>query len=232
MTMDSAQLHTAARSSRIAALITAGGGFLVAGAIVYSAVRLQSTETRVAALHQQADSLDLLIAARESVLVQVAPIAAKGLGYAQPDTIRSASFLRSSLSASTAVDSLGKSGMERRRRVTVRYYPREFESSVNAGILLPELRRAGFTLEKRPTEPGMSDVETNALWFGTDVSPEDVKLVALLLTSAGARLRAIRPFRDPGGLKRAAIEIGGDRAAVREPVWSVERILSASAFTR
>jgi hypothetical protein len=231
VTVDSA-LSAATRASRAAALMTALGGLFIVGAIVYSALRVQAAEVRVGTLNRQADSLGSLIAARESILVRITPIAAKGLGYVNPDTITSPSSLRSSLSASHAVDSLRRTGTERRRLITVRYYPRAFEDAVNANILLPELRAAGFRLDERPTNPGMSDLGTNAIWFGADVAPDDVKLVALLLMSAGVQLRSIRPFGDPTGPKHAAIEIGADREAVTAPSWTVGRVLATASFRR
>lgn len=220
------------RTPIFSAVMTALGGLLFLGAVVYSSVKVGQATERVQKLNDSAEVLTVQIAQRESTLNRITPVAAKGLGYVRPDTITSSSALGASLTASYAAESLAQSGMARRRGTTVRYYPRGFEQSVNQDIVLPVLRRAGFTLVERPTAGGMRDLGTNAIWFGADVPIEDAKLVALVLASAGAQIRTIRPFREPTGPKRRAIEIGADRREVSSPVWTPQRILEARDFPR
>jgi hypothetical protein len=221
-----------ARSAIVSAVITALGGLLFLGAVVYSSIRVQRATERVAHLKAYEDTLQKRIAERESTLARLTPVAAKGLGYVESDTITSPSSLSASLTASHAAESLAATGIRRRQGISVRYYPRAFERSVNKDIVLPVIRQAGFTLEERPTAAGMRDLGTNAIWFGNAVATDDVKLVALVLSSAGVQLRAIRPFRNPTGPKRNAIEIGADRQEVTSPVWTVPRLLEAAGFTR
>jgi hypothetical protein len=219
-------------ASRRAALLTAIGGVAIVGSLVYSAYSVNRASTRVDRLNATAESLAVVIAQRESTLFRLTPLAAKGLGYAAPDSARPSETLIQGVAASHAADSLMKLNRAERAGVVLRYYPRQFETAVNADIVLPVLRRAGFTLDERQTAPGMSDVETNAVWFGADVNPDDARLVALVLTSAGVRLRAIRPFDDATGPKRRAIEVGADRAEIRSPAWTADRILSTRTFAR
>jgi hypothetical protein len=220
-----------ARASLLSAVMTACGGLLVIGAIIYSSLHVRKATTRVRDLDRRAESLAVLIAKRESTLVQLTPAAAAGLGYANPETVANPSALRVSLTASRAADSLANA-RNRRQDIAVRYYPRDLERAVNVNIVLPALRAAGFTLIERPAAPAMRNLPTNALWFGADVPIDDVKFVALQLTSAGVQLRAIRPFADPGGPKRKAIEIGADRQQVTASVWTTDRILRAREFPR
>ena len=229
---DRATLERAARASQQAALLTAVGGAIFLGSLAYAWYTVGHAERRVAGLEQRAATLQAEIAQRERTLASLTPLAARGLGYAQPDSFASSGALDASLVASRAVDSLAQSGAAMRAGTVVRYYPRDFERSVNVNIVLPELQDAGFTLLQRPANPAMTDLGTNAIWYGVDVRLDDVKLVALLLTSAGVQVRTIRPFADATGPKRHAIEIGADRARGNDPVFTVSGILSATTFAR
>jgi hypothetical protein len=90
----------------------------------------------------------------------------------------------------------------------------------------------GFPLRRpRALVPGIA---TNAVWFGSVVPPEDVKLVALALIRAGVQIRAIRPIQTYIVHKKDArlIQVGADTAMVDAPAYSVEQVVEASVFTR
>ena len=116
---------------------------------------------------------------------------------------------------------------ESRKAVTVQYFPK----NVDENKVESALTELGFTLDKkRAPVPG---IPTNAIWYGTPVSIEDVKLVALTLIRAGVQIRAIRPFADYSPRRNAAlIQVGADVAVVNDPPLSVEGIRDVSRLSK
>jgi hypothetical protein len=116
---------------------------------------------------------------------------------------------------------------ESRKAVTVQYFPK----NVDENKVESALTELGFTLDKkRAPVPG---IPTNSIWYGTPVSIEDVKLVALTLIRAGVQIRAIRPFADYSPRRNAAlIQVGADVAVVNDPPLSVEGIRDVSRLSK
>lgn len=112
-----------------------------------------------------------------------------------------------------------------RGAVTVQYFPKDVDGPVVEGALAD----LGFRVVR-----GRSLVEhapTNAIWFGSKIRIEDVKLVALTLIRAGVEIKIIRPFRDQGR-KRELIQVGADSVYLSAPVISVTDIAEAAEFVR
>jgi hypothetical protein len=119
-----------------------------------------------------------------------------------------------------------EAGRDRRRSVTVEYFPKNVdENKVEAA-----LSELGFTLSK--PRALVTGIPTNAIWFGSPVSVDDVKLVALTLIRAGVQIRAIRPSQLPDKKDRPLIQVGADSSIVDDPVLTVEAIQRATRFTR
>jgi hypothetical protein len=91
-----------------------------------------------------------------------------------------------------------------RGRTVVRYYERD----ADAGQVRSALKTLGFELDVRSS--GRPQQGSNALWYGPEVQPEDVRAVALALLRAGVGLQMIKPFDDASG-KEWLIEVGGKR---------------------
>jgi hypothetical protein len=111
--------------------------------------------------------------------------------------------------------------------LTIRYYPQEDERRVKTVLI---------SLGSKAVEVGNSDTpkapSTNAIWFGSQVSLQDVKLVAERLRQANIPIQAIRPFRDPSS-KPLVIEIGADRDLPQnQHVLTLEEIRNAVDFPR
>lgn len=121
----------------------------------------------------------------------------------------------------------GLAPRESRKVVTVQYFPKDVDGEKVESALL----ELGFTLDKkRAPVPG---IPTNSIWYGTRVSIEDVKLVALTLIRAGVQIKAIRPFADYSPRKNAAlIQVGADVAVINNAPLSVEGIRNATRFAR
>ena len=122
----------------------------------------------------------------------------------------------------------------RRASVTIRYYVKEGdgESGLKAIKTLREKRK--FKTDTHDTG-GESDTPTNAIWpLSPNLTTEDIKLVAYTLTRAGIQIRYIGDYPTPDDLKglkgQMIMIVGADRRYKDMPVWTVERIRSATSF--
>jgi hypothetical protein len=95
-----------------------------------------------------------------------------------------------------------------RRGVTIRYYRGEFDDE----RVKQALENLGFTVQQEIVPSTRRGTQTNAVWYGTDVPPEDVQVVALALIRAGVALQLVKPFVDQPR-KRSQIEIGNKELA-------------------
>jgi hypothetical protein len=119
-----------------------------------------------------------------------------------------------------------KSNVRKSSGTTIQY----FLQDVDAKIVTNELTNLGFILEESESRV---NYRTNAIWFGSAVSLEDVKLVAYTLIRAGLRIQAIRPFREEskeGDSQK--IQIGADADYSYSPAWDVYEIQEAPKFER
>ena len=92
------------------------------------------------------------------------------------------------------------------------------------------LRELGYGIDRPAAR--VSDTETNALWYGSAVPDEDIRVVALALMRAGVKLREIGPIQDTVAKRELPlIQLGASRRVVNAPVWTVERLLQ-SPFQR
>jgi Novel STAND NTPase 1 len=81
------------------------------------------------------------------------------------------------------------------------------------------LRQRGF---KPKVVDGKWEV-TNAIWYGNQVAPESVRVVALALIGAGAKIQQIEPFQNSRGKERL-IQIGTSQRVLFDKPCSVEKI--------
>lgn len=140
------------------------------------------------------------------------------------------SVINKSLRANSAIIKIGK--MKRiRQPINVEYY----NKTIDDKRVAVELEALGYQfVSKRPSKV-MSRKETNALWFGSNVPVEDVKVVAFTLIRAGVQLKAIRPYRTSksnSNYKANVIEVGASNDVINEPPLAVEQIQSAKMFDR
>lgn len=107
---------------------------------------------------------------------------------------------------------------------TVKYYPKNVDSSV----IQDSLSKLGLKLETgQSPDP---NIPTNSIRFGSQVTLEDVKLVAYTLIRAGVELKAIRPFVKPDDPKSLLIQVGADKTLNTRPPLTVEDIRKAPKF--
>jgi len=144
-------------------------------------------------------------------------------GYGREETER----LRQSRNADQELKQLaGTSALETQREITVQYFAKEVDQQIVDSVL--KALKFNVKVGAAPL-PGLA---TNAIWFGEQVQPAQVKLVAYTLIRAGVRIRVIRPFRDPKGGRARLIQVGSDAAYAAAPPFTVQQILAARAFTR
>lgn len=117
--------------------------------------------------------------------------------------------------------------IERRKAITVEYFPK----NVDPNVVISALEQLGFKFKAGTAN--VKNIPTNAIWFGSNVSLEDVKLVAYTLIRAGVKIRTIKPFREPSKDHWASkIQVGADGDYKDSPPLTVEQIRDATDFPR
>lgn len=101
---------------------------------------------------------------------------------------------------------------ESRSDVVIRYYTKpKDEDKVYA------LRKYGFYIHERKTDSVFSNFTSNALYYGDDISNEDIQLIAYALIQSGIDLKMIVPSKLHDDWKANSVEIGADSIALKLP---------------
>ena len=133
--------------------------------------------------------------------------------------------VRQSLNANQVLQQAApRGGRDRRRAVTVEYYPKD----VDQNKVESALTELGFTLSTPPAI--VRNIPTNSIWYGAPVNVEDVKLVALTLIRAGVQIRAIQCLVNKRHL--ALIQVGADSSVVNDLALTVEGMQRSSSSFR
>ena len=149
------------------------------------------------------------------------------------DNIKSISgnqYLEKSISANDALKAILQQ-FTPGQHVTVRYYSK----TIDEKRVAIELQALGYNFEEKPAAEYMSKRGTNAMWFGSGVGINDVKIAALALIRAGVPIKGIRPFKNNvtnPGYKKNIIEVGASVDLDQKPPLTVRDVISAKAFTR
>ena len=185
------------------------------------------------------EQLEKEITEKKRLIESLTPSALKGLGFKKDSINQVSSVLQQSVNARDEANEIIKrssaADIERRKQLTVEYFPKKLDKEVNINIVIPSLQEFGFSVEKKKAI--VKETQTNAIWFGTKVKPEDVKLVAYTLISAGIKIKLIQPFQSPSPRKDSLIQIGAksirkdEKGLVDEwPEKSVEDIRNIVSF--
>lgn len=108
-----------------------------------------------------------------------------------------------------------------REDVVIRYYKHK-----NDGDNIYSLRRLGYYLHEREAEDNIG-LESNSLYYGSDVDVKDIQLVAYQLLQSGIPLKSIT--RSQYDWKYNSLEIGADSLVQNRPVLELSDII---AFTK
>jgi len=92
-------------------------------------------------------------------------------------------------------------------KVVLQYFPKAFEQARIENVL--QQFSGKFKISRGKTEVG--DTPTNAIFYGSKVSADDVKLVARALIDAGIEIRVIKKSRSTTAAKANTIQVGADR---------------------
>lgn len=119
----------------------------------------------------------------------------------------------------------------KRNNLEIRYYVK----SIDDKRIVFELENLGYVFHKSTPNTKMKNQITNAIWYGSNVSIKDIKIVALALIRAGINIRGIRPFKNTvadSNFKNNIIEIGASVDLNEKAPLLVEDIINAKEFKR
>lgn len=153
-----------------------------------------------------------------------------GLSIDSIRTLSTNDLLEKSLSANDAIKLLIRN-YKPNGNVTVYYYDRTIDDKRVA----VELEALGYQFKIKPASEHMRDNASNAIWFGSGVPIQDVKIVAFALIRAGIPIKGIRPYPSSStnpAHKRNIIEVGGSIDLNDKQVLSIEAIKNAQEFRR
>ena len=143
--------------------------------------------------------------------------------FINPNQI-SISKIKESVQADQQLKSLAAT-MSETTNTKIKYYVKEVDNR----LVIDALASKGMSVDKG--KANLEDDKTNAIWFGDEVSLDEVKYVALTLIRAGVDIRTIKPYSTEGK-KINIIEIGSDRQRKNNPIYSVTKIENTTTFTR
>lgn len=125
------------------------------------------------------------------------------------------------------IQSATDADVKRRSGVTMQIWAKDIDQD----RIRLALSNLGFRMEKRGAL--LRETATNAVWFGTPVETQDVKLVALALMRAGIEVRSIRPIQDHIPTRDSSlIQAGSAMDAAAWPRLTADQVVRALRFTR
>lgn len=145
-------------------------------------------------------------------------------GWLNPETAK-IDDIEESIKANEYRNILSELDSVKQKDITVQYFPK----NVDGDKVIKAIEELGYKVEIGNTQ--IRDVETNAIWFGSNVKTDDVKLVALTLVRAGVKIKVIRPFRS-SGQRNNLIQIGADALYENKNSLTVNEIVKTSKFER
>lgn len=136
----------------------------------------------------------------------------------------STAILKESVLANQSME-IYSTGIPTNTKTEIKYYVKEIDNSTVLDALIEkglQVTRGKATLDQ--------DI-TNAIWFGENVSIQEVKYVAMVLIRAGVEIKTIKPY---SGERRKVhtIEIGSDRSFSNSRSISVAEVNQAEQFIR
>ena len=110
-----------------------------------------------------------------------------------------------------------------RRDVIIRYYVHPPDG--NKVYALEEL---GFYIHERPVEGSLISYESNAVFYGDNVSESELKLVVYNLLKEGMPIKRIAKSQYHDGWKASSIEIGTDTTATSKSIITADELQGMS----
>ncbi|MEP4535244.1 MAG: hypothetical protein ABJ004_19260 [Cyclobacteriaceae bacterium] len=110
-----------------------------------------------------------------------------------------------------------------RRDVIVRYYVHPPD-----GNKVYSLEELGFYIHERPVEGPLISYESNAVFYGDNVSESELKLVVYNLLKEGMPIKQIAKSQYHDGWKASSIEIGTDTTATSKSIITPDELQGMS----
>lgn len=118
---------------------------------------------------------------------------------------------------SEILDNLPKE--QTRKDIIIRYYHHAPD-----GDKISVLKELGFYIHERPVEGSLINYESNAVFYGDDVSAEELKLVVYYLLKEGMPIKHISKSQYHNGWKSSSIEIGTDTTSNTKAVITAKEL--------
>jgi hypothetical protein len=190
--------------------------------------KVKERSSRLQEINHELSLKESKIKALNDSIQQLGKIALNGFGYAASKLSGiSDDELKNSLNANWYIDHFVKN-KELSKGLFIRYYPKGADQEK----IILALKQLGFTPVSITPREVMLRIPTNAIWYGSHATLDDVKLVALSLIRAGVELKSIKPFNDPDGPKKNAIEIGAGTHYVQLKSYTSDKIIKAESLAQ
>lgn len=194
--------------------------------LFYIASEVKERTAALSKINKQVAQKSKQIKALNDSLFLLGKTALNGFGYSKAQLSGiSAKQIKTSLDANAHIMQFLQ-GHKISPGIDIRYFPK----GADQDKIIVALKEQGFNPIIIPARETMKTVPTNAIWYGNQANLDDVKLVAMYLIRAGIALKSIKPFDQPNGPKRNAIEIGAGKKYVNDPPYTVEKILESHHF--
>jgi len=203
------------RYSSVASILLMSIGIaVIAGSLYYSITRLEPLERQIAEKQAEFIKLESEVKKKKESLEQLEKEIQVKHKYLEVI----------STSIGVPADAASTAAYERRGKTIIEYFLKD----VDQKKVLSAIQDLGFKVKSIPP---FGTTPTNAIWFGSHVDVEEVKLVAYALIHAGVNIREIKPFLKSEG-REGVIQIGGLPRAVEKPPLTIEQIKAIRQFTR
>ena len=138
-------------------------------------------------------------------------------------------LVEESLNANNELPKMSSTNVERRQGITIQYYIKELDAPTYVNEIKVEeaLKGLGFKVEIK--SPLLPDLATNAVVFGSNVNPDDAKLVAYSLIRAGVEVKAI--YKARGAFKPFVIQVVGATFLTDRPSLTVKQVRDTTEFS-
>ncbi|MFY0599482.1 MAG: hypothetical protein JXR03_07405 [Cyclobacteriaceae bacterium] len=108
---------------------------------------------------------------------------------------------------------------EIRKDIIIRYYKHAPD-----GNKVYSLMGLGFYIHERPVASSQVDYESNAVFYGDNVSEDDLKLVVYKLLQQNMPIKLITKSQYHDSWKASSIEIGTDTTAIDKPIINFSQL--------
>lgn len=115
--------------------------------------------------------------------------------------------------------SISDGSSQPRKDVVIRYYKKDKD-----GDRVYKLRELGFYIHERPAEGDFDHFGSNAIFYGDEVTNEDLAVIAYYLIDNGLELQSISLSKFHDTWKAHSVEIGTDTTVLDQPYLTLSSL--------